>query len=62
MQQNNPIIRPLQHPRQGWEEQFRIMAEHGDDQLLDSSDLGGSIRQHNKWTGIPQRLWSGAAG
>ncbi|HYN87276.1 MAG TPA: type II toxin-antitoxin system HicB family antitoxin [Ardenticatenaceae bacterium] len=24
-----------QHPRFGWEEQFRLMAERGDDQLLD---------------------------
>jgi antitoxin MazE len=29
------VIRPVSRPREGWEEQFRAMAEHGDDQLLD---------------------------
>ena len=29
------IIRPVQCPRQGWEEQFRAMAAQGDDVLLD---------------------------
>ena len=29
------IIRPMQYPRQGWEEQFRAMAVQGDDALLD---------------------------
>lgn len=35
VQQDTLVIRALQHPRDGWEEQFRLMAEHGDDQLLD---------------------------
>jgi len=35
IQQNQLVIRPLRHQRYGWEEQFRLMAEHGDDQLLD---------------------------
>lgn len=30
------VIRPSGHPRQGWDEQFRKMAERGDDQLLDN--------------------------
>lgn len=29
------IIRPSLHPRAAWAEQFRLMAEHGDDHLLD---------------------------
>lgn len=29
------IIRPVQCPRQSWEEQFRAMAAQGDDRLLD---------------------------
>jgi antitoxin MazE len=29
------VIRPVSRPRNGWDEQFRAMAEHGDDQLLD---------------------------
>lgn len=28
------LIRPVRRPRQGWEEQFRAMAERGDDKLL----------------------------
>ena len=37
------IIRPAAYPRQGWEEAFQSMAEHGDDQLLDQ-DLTGQTR------------------
>ena len=29
------VIRPASRPRQGWAEQFRAMAERGDDRLLD---------------------------
>ncbi|MDQ2690764.1 MAG: AbrB/MazE/SpoVT family DNA-binding domain-containing protein [Chloroflexota bacterium] len=29
------VIRPVPQPRSGWDEQFRLMAEQGDDQLLD---------------------------
>lgn len=29
------VIRPVPQPRSGWVEQFRLMAEQGDDQLLD---------------------------
>ena len=29
------VIRPLSRPRNGWAEQFRAMAEHKDDRLLD---------------------------
>lgn len=31
------IIRPLRQVRQGWDEQFRQMAERGDDRLLDEA-------------------------
>lgn len=33
------IIRPLRQVRQGWDEQFRQMAERGDDQLLDETAI-----------------------
>ncbi len=39
VQEKQVVIRPAVTPRQGWEEQFRLMAEHGDDRLLDA-DLG----------------------
>lgn len=29
------VIRPAQHPRAGWDEAFRQMAERGDDKSLD---------------------------
>jgi hypothetical protein len=32
------IIRPAQHPRHGWDEQFSAMAEYGDDHLLDNNE------------------------
>ena len=35
IQRGQLVIRPVSHPRSGWDEQFRAMAEHGDDQLLD---------------------------
>jgi antitoxin MazE len=31
------VLRPAALPRMGWEEQFRRMAEQGDDRLLDPS-------------------------
>ena len=35
VQEDQQVIRPIRRPRDGWDEQFRMMAEHGDDQLLD---------------------------
>jgi antitoxin MazE len=35
VQRGQLVIRPVSHPRSRWDEQFRAMAEHGDDQLLD---------------------------
>ena len=35
VQKGQLVIRPVARPRSGWDEQFRVMAEHGDDQLLD---------------------------
>jgi antitoxin MazE len=36
VQQDRIVIRAARRPRQGWEEQFRAMAELGDDRLLDA--------------------------
>jgi antitoxin MazE len=36
VQQDQIVIRPAQGPRNGWDAQFRAMAERGDDRLLDS--------------------------
>ena len=35
VQRGHLLIRPVSRPRGGWDEKFRAMAEHGDDQLLD---------------------------
>ncbi len=35
-QRDRIVIRSVRPPRHGWEEQFRAMAEHGDDRLLDA--------------------------
>ena len=34
------VIRPARRPREGWTEQFRLMAARGDDRLLDD---GGPV-------------------
>jgi antitoxin MazE len=39
IQRGRVLILPVSRPRQGWEEKFRLMAEHGDDKLLDSSGI-----------------------
>lgn len=36
VQRGTLVIRSLSLPRSGWAEQFRAMAEHGDDKLLDN--------------------------
>ena len=30
------IVHPAKRPREGWEDSFRLMAESGDDKLLDA--------------------------
>jgi antitoxin MazE len=37
IQQHQLVIRPLRPPRYGWDEQFKSMAEHGDDRLMDDA-------------------------
>ena len=32
---NQTSLSPARPPREGWEESFRLMAERGDDRLLD---------------------------
>ena len=35
VEQNQIIIRPIRTIREGWDEQFKLMAQMGDDNLLD---------------------------
>ncbi len=43
------VLRPAQRPRQGWEQQFRAMAERGDDTLLDA-ESGSTTWDGEAWT------------
>jgi antitoxin MazE len=38
VQRGQLVIRPISRPRADWAEQFRALAEHGDDRLLDKLD------------------------
>ena len=37
VQSDQLVIRSARHPRHDWDEQFRAMARHGDDRLLDKA-------------------------
>jgi antitoxin MazE len=44
------VLRAARRPREGWSEQFRQMAEHGDDELLDKNVRSGSSWDEEEWT------------
>jgi antitoxin MazE len=48
-QDDQIIIRPVTYPRQGWDEAFQAMAEHGDDQLLDDDLIGQTRWEQEEW-------------
>jgi antitoxin MazE len=48
VQDDHLIVRPISHPRSIWSEQFRQMAERGDDQLLDP-DVMLTEWEVNEW-------------
>jgi len=37
VQPDQLVIRPARRPRHDWDKQFRVMAEQGDDRLLDEA-------------------------
>ena len=39
VQEGKLVIRPLRENRAGWEEQFKLMAEQGDDHLFDEAEM-----------------------
>lgn len=41
------VIRPVNHPRAGWDESFATMAPRGDDELLDT--IGPSKWDESDW-------------
>ena len=48
-QEDQIILRAVLRPRQGWEEAFRVMAQQGDDQLLDDDLSGQSQWDQQEW-------------
>ena len=48
-QESQILICPARHPRYGWEEAFRLMAERGDDQLLDKTQLRAGRWDREEW-------------
>ena len=43
------IVRPVAKPRQGWDEAFRLMAERGDDALLDGDEFPATAWDDTEW-------------
>jgi antitoxin MazE len=46
---NRIVITPSDHPRSGWDKAFAVMAERGDDALLDP-DLPPTEWEETEWT------------
>lgn len=44
------VLRAARRPREGWDEQFRQMAERDDDTLLDKDVRSGSSWDEEEWT------------
>lgn len=49
LQQGNILIRSLDAPRAGWEDQFRLMTERQIDNLLDGEDLILTEWEEEEW-------------
>jgi antitoxin MazE len=43
------IIRPASHQRENWETKFKLMAEKGDDKMLDSDSTASSSWDKDEW-------------
>lgn len=43
------IIRSCRGPREGWEEKFKAMAQHGDDVLLDGATGAATRWDEDEW-------------
>jgi antitoxin MazE len=43
------IISPVKKPRQDWDRQFKLMAERGDDNLLDSDVVSLTSFDEEEW-------------
>jgi antitoxin MazE len=43
------VIGPVKKPRQDWDRQFKLMAERGDDKLLDSEVVSLTSFDEEEW-------------
>lgn len=46
---NTLILAPYNEPRQGWDEAFKLMAQHGDDNLLDKETMTEFDNEEWEW-------------
>lgn len=49
VQDGRLIIQPVQQARLGWDDAFRRMAEHGDDEVLDRESLHATEWDRTEW-------------
>lgn len=50
VEEDHIVIRPSHAARAGWEAQFAMMAEQGDDQLLDAEMLDNEWDEEWEWS------------
>jgi antitoxin MazE len=49
IEENQIIIRPVSHPRKGWDKAFTAMAEKGDDALVDGDENISHAWDEKEW-------------
>ena len=49
LEEDQIVVRPVQHMRQGWEEAFKAMSKQGDDELLDGKPLVSNDWDEEEW-------------
>ncbi|MBV9788797.1 MAG: AbrB/MazE/SpoVT family DNA-binding domain-containing protein [Chloroflexi bacterium] len=50
LQPDQIVIRRARKAREGWEHTFQIMAEQGDDRLIDNDSIATSSWDEDEWT------------
>ena len=49
LEEDQIIVRPVQHVRQGWEKAFKALGERRDDELLDDGALVSNDWDEEEW-------------
>jgi len=49
LQRDQIVVRPAHHARHNWEDEFKAMAERGDDKLLDSDVVIPTVWDDKEW-------------